>query len=67
MAKTKTVVLFVRHVNEEENVDKIFTEATEVGKGMHYETGSDFINDLAAAYRRCTGNDKFRIVNVVIG
>lgn len=67
MSKNKTVVLFVNHVNEYEEVDRIFTEVCEVGKNQHFKTPSEFINSFSLTYRKLAGDDKFTIVNVVIG
>lgn len=67
MAKTKTVVLFVRHFNDAEDINHVFTEATEVGEGFYHETPSKFINAFSKIYRGVGDGSVFRIENVVIG
>lgn len=67
MSKTKTVVLFVRHYDDSEGINKVFTEACEVGKNQHFKTPSEFINEFSKLYRNTGDGSVFTIENVVIG
>lgn len=67
MAKTKTVVLFVRHYDDSEDINKVFTEACEVGKNQHFKTPSEFINEFSKIYRSIGNGSILTIENVVIG